>query len=167
MLTGRAVTGILHYINQTPFDWYCKKQATVETSTYGAEFVAARTCIEQIIEIRTMLRYLGVRVSTYSYMFGDNRSVVDSSTVPESKLHKRHNALSYHKVREAISAGYIKFEHIPGDRNPADILSKHWGYRDVWPILRILLFWAGDTADVTDNEDPSATTCKPSDDGEY
>jgi hypothetical protein len=164
-LTGRAVTGIVHYFNQTPFDWYCKKQATVETSTYGAEAVAAQTYIEQIIEIRTMLRYLGVCVSTYSYMFGDNRSVVDSSTVPESKLHRRHNALSYHKVREVISAGYMKFEHLPGDGNPADIISKHSVYRDVWPILRILLFWAGNTAAMTE-EDESTTTCKSSDNGE-
>jgi hypothetical protein len=123
--------------------------------------------MEQIIGIRTMFRYLGVRVSTYSYMLGDNRSVVDSSTVPESKLHKRHNALSYHKVRQAISAGYIKFEHIPGDRNPADILSKHLGVSRCLAYLRILLFWADDTADVADKEDPSATTCEPSDDGEY
>ena len=41
MLTGRSVTGILHLINQTPIDWHSKKQATVETATYGSEFVAA------------------------------------------------------------------------------------------------------------------------------
>ena len=41
LLTGRSVTGILHFVNQTPIDWYSKKQATVETATYGSEFVAA------------------------------------------------------------------------------------------------------------------------------
>ena len=25
-VTGRAVTGVLHYINQTPFDWYTKNR---------------------------------------------------------------------------------------------------------------------------------------------
>ena len=29
MATGRAVTGVLHLINQTPFEWYSKKQGTV------------------------------------------------------------------------------------------------------------------------------------------
>ncbi len=24
MVTGRALTAVLHLINQTPFDWYCK-----------------------------------------------------------------------------------------------------------------------------------------------
>jgi hypothetical protein len=45
MLTGKAVTGILHFLNQTPFDWFTKKQATVETATFGSENSAARTAI--------------------------------------------------------------------------------------------------------------------------
>jgi hypothetical protein len=32
LVTGRALTAVLHLINQTPFDWYCKKQVTVETT---------------------------------------------------------------------------------------------------------------------------------------
>jgi hypothetical protein len=38
-ISGRSVTGILHMINKTPLDWYSKKQATVETATYGSEFL--------------------------------------------------------------------------------------------------------------------------------
>ena len=45
-LSGRSVTGILHMMNVTPIDWCSKKQATVETATYGSEFVAARICVE-------------------------------------------------------------------------------------------------------------------------
>jgi hypothetical protein len=41
MLTGRSVTGILHLCNQTPVDWISKRQATVETATFGSEFTAA------------------------------------------------------------------------------------------------------------------------------
>ena len=70
--TGRSVTGILHMVNKTPIDWYSKKQATVETATYGSEFVAARTCVEQIIDLRNTLRYLGVPVREKSYMFREN-----------------------------------------------------------------------------------------------
>ena len=101
ILTGRSVTGILHLINQTPIDWYSRKQATVETATYGSEFVASRTCVEQIIDLRATLHYLGVRVRNKSYMFGDNKSVVDSSTTVHAKLHKRHSILSFHRVCEA------------------------------------------------------------------
>jgi hypothetical protein len=61
-ITGRAVTGVLHFYNQMPIDWFSKKQATVETATYEAEFVAARVAKEQITAHQMDLRYLGVPV---------------------------------------------------------------------------------------------------------
>ena len=84
-------------LNDTPIDWFSKRQATAETATYGAEFVAGRIATEQIIDLQTMLRYFGVPIKE-SYMFGDNKSVITSSTIPHSSLNKRHNALSYHRV---------------------------------------------------------------------
>ena len=146
--TGRSVTGILHMINKTPLDWYSKKQATVETATYGSEFVAARICVEQIIDLRNTLRYLGIPIRSKSFMFGDNKSVVDSSMQVYAKLHKRHNMLSFHRVREAIASKMLGFYFIAGDMNPADILSKHWGYSQIWHQLRALLFWEGDTGEL-------------------
>jgi hypothetical protein len=152
-VTGRSVTGILDILNGTPMDWYSKKQPTVETATYGSEFVAARTCVERSIDYRHTLRYLGVPIRKEAYMFGDNKSVVDSSTIPHSKLHKRHNALSFHRVREAIAGDILRFHHIPGEDNPADMLSKHWGYQQTWPLLRPLLHWRGETSVISDGED--------------
>jgi Reverse transcriptase (RNA-dependent DNA polymerase) len=150
LLTGRSVTGILHLLNQTPIDWFAKKQNTVETATYGSEFVAARTCIEQVMDLRTTLRYLGVPIRDKSYIFGDNKSMIDSATIPHSKLHKRHTALSWHRVREAMAAGIAVIYHVHSESNPADILSKHWGYSQVWDMLKPLLFWKGDTMDIVD-----------------
>jgi hypothetical protein len=42
MITGRSFSAVLHFINQTPVEWFSKKQPTVETATYGSEFVAAK-----------------------------------------------------------------------------------------------------------------------------
>jgi len=159
--TGRSVTGILHFLNGTPIEWYSKKMATVETATYGAEFVSARTCVEQLVDLRTTLRYLGVPLRDKSYLFGDNESVVNSATQPHAKLHKRHNALSFHRVREAIASGHYVFTHIPGENNPADILSKHWGYGQVWHMLKTLLMVSGETINEsgkTDNIGREQTT---------
>ena len=108
-----------------PVDWYSKKQATIETATYESEYSSARTCVEQILDLRTTLCYLGIPIKTKKFMFGDNRSVVDSSMMPHAKLHKRYVALSFHCVREAVSAKIIGYYFIPGKINPSDILSKH------------------------------------------
>ena len=90
LATGKSLTGCLHFVNKTPVDWYSKKQATVETAMYGSEFVAAKTATEQIMDIRQTLRYLGAPITTKSFLFGDNRSVVTSATLPHSTLTKRH-----------------------------------------------------------------------------
>jgi hypothetical protein len=71
IITGRSVTGLIHFLNRTPIDWFSKKQNTVETSTYGSEYVAARIAAEQIIDLRTTLRYLGIPIGR-SVLFGDN-----------------------------------------------------------------------------------------------
>jgi len=95
--------------NGTPTGWYSKKQVAMKTEnygseTYGSEFVDLDLC--------TTLRYLGVPVKSKSNMFGDNNSVVTSSTLPHSGLNKHHNALSYHSVYEAIAAEIFGFLHI-------------------------------------------------------
>ena len=50
-VTGRSVTGLLMMLNGTPIDWFSKKQGSIKTTTYGSEFVAARICVEQIIDL--------------------------------------------------------------------------------------------------------------------
>ena len=60
--TGWSVTGILHMINETPLDWYSKKQDTLETTMCASAFVAAHFCVEQIIDHQNTIRYLGVPI---------------------------------------------------------------------------------------------------------
>jgi uncharacterized membrane protein YgcG len=146
LLTGRACTGILMFLNQTPIDWYCKKQSTVATATFGSEFVATKTAVEKAYDLRFTLRMMGIPVDYRTYMFGDNQAVVTQSTIPHSQLAKRHNALAYHYTREAVASGMVVYNHIPGTENPSDCLTKFLGYQQWWPILRPILFWQGDTA---------------------
>ena len=105
------------------------------------------------MELRQMFRHYGVPIRGTSYVFGDNKSVVDSSSMPHARLHKRHNILSFHRVREMIAAKVINFTHIYGHKNPADILSKHWGCADVWELLRPILFWINSDMPEDTNEE--------------
>jgi len=88
VFTGRSVAASMHILNKTPIDYYSKWQTTVETTTYGSEFVAARTATEQIMDLRATVQYLGANVRERAYMSGDNESVVKSSIIPHAKLHK-------------------------------------------------------------------------------
>ena len=93
--TGKAVTAVLHFLNQTPIDAYSK----------------------------------------------------------------RHHLVSYHRVKEAIAPKYISFHWKDGKNNPTDILSKHWEFATVWPMLKPILFWRGETATQLKGSDriPSTT----------
>ena len=182
MVTGRAMTGILHFVNGTPVEWYSKRQATAETATYGSEFVAAKIATEQIIDMRLTLRYLGIplvkeshvsmgtekleAVDKPTYMFGDNQSVVTSGTLPHSALGKRHNALAYHRVREASAAGILEFHHIEGTKNPADVLTKHNGFQQMWPLVQPLLFWRGDPSGILNSKMENKRDNSPKPDSE-
>ncbi len=114
MVTGRSVTAILQFLNQTLMDWYSKKQATVETATFGSEFIAARTTLDQIVDLRMTLCYLSIPIRVKSYVFGDNKTVINVSSTPHAKLHKRHNALSctrgscFQVCYDLPSAGWIQ-----------------------------------------------------------
>ena len=143
LATGKSLTGCLHFVNKTPVDWYSKKQATVETATYGSEFVAAKTATEQIMDIRQTLRYLGAPIGAKSFLFGDNRSVVTSATLPHSTITKHHNILALHRVRETTAAKLMAFYWIQSAYNLSDMLSKHWDHPTVYPMILELLITRG------------------------
>ena len=138
LITGRAATGILHFANGTLIDQFSKRQATVETATYGSELVAARLGSEQVMDIRLSFMYLGVPVHGPTYMFGDNNSVIQSTTIPHSKLNKRHNILAFHRVRECISSGVLRFIFTRSENNLADCLTKNLVRAKLEALLKII-----------------------------
>ena len=88
--------------------------------------------------------------------------MIKSSTRIDAKLHKRHVALSFHRVREAMASGVFTMCHLRSERNPADMLSKFWSHNKIYKFsLQPLLFWKGDTMDCYDPDPPM--TAKPKD----
>ena len=125
--TWRLVTGILLFINSCPIHWYCKRQNTVETSTYGLELIAGRIAVESIIDFRYRLRMLGVPLDGSSVLFGDNQSMIMNTTVPGSTLKKRHLAVAYHQIREAVASGIVNIIHCRSETNLSNLLTKPLG----------------------------------------
>ena len=122
--TRRSQTGIIIFMNRAPILWYSKRQNTVESSTFGSEFVAMKTAIEQVEAIRYKLRMMGVPVDGPTNVFCDNESVFKNSTRPESTLKKKHNAIAYHRTREAQAAGIVRIAWEDGKSNIADLFTK-------------------------------------------
>ena len=105
--TRRSHSGILIFVNRAPIMWFSKRQNTVEASTYGSELLVMRVSIEMIEGLRYKLRMMGVPITEECAVFCDNSAVVTNAR-PESTLKKKHAAINFHRVREAIAAGTIK-----------------------------------------------------------
>ena len=145
VITGRSCTGVPYLLNQTPSSWFSSRQGQVETATYGSEFMAARQAVIQIIDICYTLRMFGVLLDGPAWLFSDNQAVINSTTIPHSSLAKRWNALSYHRFREAIAAGIVHFEFLPGHENPSNILTKNLPWAKARVFVEPLLLWKGET----------------------
>ena len=105
--TRRSRTGYIIYLNMAPITWFSKKQSTIETSVFGAEFVAMKQGMETLRGLRYKLRMMGVSLSGPSYIYGDNMSVIHNTQRPESTLKKKSNSVCYHAVREAVAMGSV------------------------------------------------------------
>ena len=122
--TRRSHTGIIIFLQKAPIIWYSKRQNTVESSSFGSEFVAMKTAIEQIEGLRYKCRMMGIPLDGPTNVFCDNESVFKNSTRPESTLKKKHNAIAYHRTREAVASGIVRLAKEDGRFNLADVLTK-------------------------------------------
>jgi hypothetical protein len=101
----RSRTGFVIYLNMAPFVWFSKRQPTVDSSVFGAEFVSMKNGIETTGGLRYKLRMMGVTIYGPTYVYGDNMSVVHNTHRPETVLKKKSNAIWDHAVRESVVMG--------------------------------------------------------------
>jgi hypothetical protein len=146
LISGKSVTGTLH--------WATRRLST-SLPSYSPPSRLPHSDPNMLLPGPPLNRSLisgapsdtSVPVAHSTVMFGDNESVVNTASMPFSKLNKRHNVV-HHKTRSCIAANILRFIHTPGIFNPADILSKHWDAPSVWKILRPILFTEGDDDDI-------------------
>ena len=124
MNTRRSHTGILVYVQNAPIVWFSKCKNTVESSSFGGEFVALRAAKDMIVALRYKLRMFGVPIAGPANVFCDNNGDVKNTTIPESMLAKKHSAINYHAIREAVAAGILRVGKEDRMTNLADLSKK-------------------------------------------
>ena len=70
---------------------------------------------------------MGLLVKNPTNLCGDNLGAMQSATIPDSDLKKKHVAVSYHFVREAIAAKIIDARWVKSHENHSDICTKALG----------------------------------------
>jgi hypothetical protein len=123
LVNRRSHFGILIFVNGALVLWYSKRQNTVESSTFGSEFVAMRIAVEQVEGLRNKLWMMGIPIDGPANLFCDNQSVFKNCASLESTLKKKHIAIAYHKTREAQASKRIRAAWECGETYLSDILS--------------------------------------------
>jgi hypothetical protein len=140
-ITRRSQTGILIFLNRAPIIRYSKAQNTIESSTFGAEFVATKMAVELIEGLRYKLRMFGIPSDGPVKTFVDNNSVMLNTTIPTSTLKKKRNSIAYHRVRELIAAGVIRIAKVLGEKNLADMLTKPLSANELISLAHKVLYF--------------------------
>lgn len=99
--TRRSRTGFFIFLNNAPLVMFSKRQATIETSVFGAEFVAMKQGMEAARGLCYKLRMMGIEWSGPTFVYGDNMSVIHNTQRPESVLKKKSNSICFHFARES------------------------------------------------------------------
>jgi hypothetical protein len=141
-VTRRSHTGILIFCNNAPITWYSKKQSTIESSTYGSEFVALKIASELITSLRYKLRMFGIPIDGPANVFCDNESVYKNASIAELQLRRKHNSICFHKVRESVAANIMIPHKVDSKENLADLLTKSLSWSSKAHLLYNIMFTA-------------------------
>ena len=63
------------FINNASIYWFCKKQTSIDTSSFGSEFVVMKQCCEYILCLQYKLRMMGIIINKQLFAFGYNQSM--------------------------------------------------------------------------------------------
>ena len=125
--TCQSISEIIQFVGCTPVLWSSHHQGCIATSTYCAEFVAMRQAVEEAISLCYMLCCLGIPVTNPMNLYGDNFGSIQSASIPDSDLKKKHVAISYHFDRESIAAKIVSTIWVPTHASFADVCTKALG----------------------------------------
>ena len=104
-LTRCSRSGFIVFLQMAPMYHCSKSQNTVETSTFGSEFMDMKLACEYIRGLRYKLRIMEIPFSDPCFLYGYNKSALYNNTLPESALKKKSNYIACHAVREVVATG--------------------------------------------------------------
>ena len=123
-VTRRSMTGFLARLKFSLVYWYSRKQNSVEYSSSGPEFIAMNQCCEYLCGIRYKLRMMGIPCVGPAYILGENQYVLANTSIPDSKIKKNNQSISYHFIREEAARDEWMTLYVNTHNIEADLLTK-------------------------------------------
>ena len=122
-VTRRSRTRFIVYLNCAPIYWFSKNQASVESSSFGSEFISMKQCCENLRGLRYKLRVVVIPCPGPAYIEGENQLVLANTTIPYYTLKNKNQSIPYHFVREGGARNEWRTTYVNTHNNEAGLLT--------------------------------------------
>ncbi len=129
---SRSVSGTVLCLGDTTVAWQSNLQRLPSLSTFEAEYVSLARGVKDAVGLSTMISDIGFAVCHPPDVLCDNSAAVAYAATTIYKPAARHLRLSLHFVRLYAQSGVVSIKYVPGNRMPADVMTKplsrmlHW-----------------------------------------
>lgn len=124
---GRSTAGHIFYLGENVITWSSAKQETVALSSCEAEFMAGTEAAKQAIWLQELLSEITKEFVQKVVIRIDNQSAIALTRNPVFHGRSKHIHARFHFIRECVERGQVTVEHVSGDQQKADILTKALG----------------------------------------
>ncbi|KAK9073768.1 hypothetical protein SSX86_006362 [Deinandra increscens subsp. villosa] len=121
---GKGTTGFVFYFGDSPITWCTQKQQTVALSSCESEFIAATAAAQQALWLQRLVAELTGWKEEKITLLVDNISAIALMKNPVFHGRSKHIDTRYHFIRECVENNQINVEHVSGEIQRADILTK-------------------------------------------
>lgn len=122
--TRRSTTGYTVMYCGAPIAWRCQRQPIVTLSTAEAEYVSGCELVKELLPIRQLMIEIGEIENKPVTIFIDNQSTIKMAKDEGSQQRTKHIDVREKWLNEQHDKGTIAVQHVPGESQIADILTK-------------------------------------------
>ncbi|KAI0501654.1 hypothetical protein KFK09_016599 [Dendrobium nobile] len=120
----KSVSGFCTFLGPNLISWTVKKQVTVAKSSTEAEYGSLSAAVSDVVWLRRLAQELNLSQQSPTTIHCNNTSAIAIAKNPVFHARTKHIEIDYHFIRQQISSGTIKLEHISSTDQVADILTK-------------------------------------------
>ena len=122
----KSFTGYIFLVNNGPVSWSSHKQSTISQSTLEAEYMTLSDASQESIAHSHLYKELHIPIDI-SVIYCDNLGALTQAKTPTNYPRSKHIDLHYHFIRHSLNDNTLAVDYIPGEENPADVLTKALG----------------------------------------
>jgi hypothetical protein len=130
--TAKSRTGYIVSYAGCPISWASKLQTEVALSTTEAEYNALSASLRETIHLMQVVeeaKILGWEIfmgkpTVHCTVFEDNSGALEMARLPKMRPRTKHLCVRLHHFRERVRNGSISIQHVPSEKQLADMLTK-------------------------------------------